>query len=57
MRTMSHTEPDTVTVGVRMSSAERERIRRAAERIGVGLSTFIRMKALEAANGSGEQAP
>lgn len=37
-----------VTVGVRMTVDEREAIRLAARRLGVGLSTFLRMKALEA---------
>lgn len=40
------------TVGVVMTVAERERIRAEAKRMGLGLATFIRMKALEAANAS-----
>lgn len=43
------TTENSVTVGVMMTPEERERIRRAADRVGVGLSTYLRMKALEAA--------
>jgi len=40
-----------VVVGIQMAVAEREAIRVEAKKLGLGLSTFIRMKALEAING------
>ena len=43
---------DKKTVGVVLSDKEREEIKAAAEKISVGVSTFMRMKALEAARGS-----
>ena len=39
-----------VVVGIQMTAAEREAIRVEAKKFGLGLSTFIRMKALEAIN-------
>ena len=43
----SEATPQTV-VGVLMTRAERELIRAEAKKRGLGLSTFMRMKALEA---------
>ena len=46
---MGDDKRDSVNVNVRMTKAERERIRDAAEKIGVGLSTYLRMAAIKAA--------
>lgn len=43
------TDDKSTTVGVKMSVAERERIRQAASKLGIGLSTYLRMAALERA--------
>ena len=48
MATKEH--PRDERVPVLLTKVEREKLQAAADRVGLGLSTFIRVKALEAVN-------